>query len=176
MLHWTRRSRSVCNPNASVPPRVLAFVMNSEHAKLFDLISKGSDKALSRYLQAHPVDLNAISREGWTPLMVACDQECLDMVKLLVDSGADVNRKGQGGWSPLHIAVDTAIDSDCKHKLGRRVDDAPVEVVVYLLWKGADPFSRTDAGQTPADIAREGNSAKLTHLLETYERAYKKVA
>jgi uncharacterized protein len=154
----------------------MVVVMNPEHDRLFELISKGSIKALSTYLQRHRVDLNAISREGWTPLMVACDQECFDIVKLLLDSGADVNRRSSDGFGPLHIAVDAAIDSDCKHKLGRRVDDAPVDIVVYLLWKGADPFSKTNDGQTPADIARGVRSAKLVHLLETYERAHNKVA
>ncbi len=150
--------------------------MKSEYDKLFELISKGSTKALSKYLQRHRPDLNAISREGWTPLMIACDHEHFETVRLLVDSGADVNRRSPAGFGALHTAVDTAIDSDCKHKLGRRVDDAPVDIVVYLLWKGADPFARTNDGYTPADIAREARPAKLVHLLETYERAHKKVA
>ncbi len=148
--------------------------MKSEYDKLFELISKGSTKALSKYLQRHRPDLNAISREGWTPLMIACDHEHFEPVRLLVDSGADVNRRSPAGFGALHTAVDTAIDSDCKHKLGRRVDDAPVDIVVYLLWKGADPFARTNDGYTPADIAREARSAKLVHLLETYERAHKR--
>jgi ankyrin repeat protein len=108
--------------------------------------------------------------------MVACEHERFEVVKLLVDSGAEVNQGSQNGWRPLHIAVDAAIDSDCKHKLGRRVDEAPADIVVYLLWKGADPFSRTNDGQTPADIAREVKSAKLVNLLETYERAHNKFA
>jgi len=150
--------------------------MKSKHDKLFELISKGSTKALSKYLQQHRPDLNAISREGWTPLMIACDHEHFEIVRLLVDGGADVNRRSAAGFGPLHTAVDTAIDSDCKHKLGRRVDDAPVDIVVYLLWKGADPFARTNDGYSPADIAREARSAKLVHLLETYEWANGKLA
>src|SRR4051794_14894301 len=103
--------------------------MKLDHDKLFDLISAGATKTIAKYLQKHPVDLNSLNWKGWTPLMLACDQECFEVVRLLVDSGADVNQKAERGWSPLHTAVSTAIDSDCKHGLGRRVGDAPVDIV-----------------------------------------------
>jgi ankyrin repeat protein len=150
--------------------------MTSDHNKVFRLIRDGDTKGVAKYLPAHPVDLNAVTDKGWTPLMWACDRECFEMVRLLVENGADPNQRIQDGWGPLHLAVSTSIDSDCKHKLGRRVDDAPLDIVVYLLWKGADPFARTGEGQTAADIAREVRSDKLSDLLEKYEMSHKDTA
>lgn len=174
----SKKLRNVCRKSliwsSSQHEEVLIFLtMTAGHEKLFKLIAKASIKAVARYLQEHPDSANAVAPSGWTPLMVACDNELFEIVRLLVDHGADVNFKAAQGWTPLHIAVDAAIDSDCKHKLGRRVDDAPVDIVVYLLWKGADPFSKTADGETPADLARNVTSTKLVHLLETYERALK---
>jgi ankyrin repeat protein len=148
--------------------------MTSDHEKLFKLVCKGDVAGVAKYLRANVVDLNALSDGGWSPLMWACDGECFEMVRLLVENGADVNQRAAQGWGPLHLAVSTSIDSDCKHKLGRRVDEAPVDIVVYLLWKGADPLARTDEGQTAADIAREVSSDKLADLLERFEMSYKK--
>ena len=157
--------------------RRINTVMTSDDKKLFTLIQKGDTKGVAKYLRANQIDLNSVTDGGWTPLMWACDaceQESFELVRLLVESGADVNKCAQNAWGPLHMAVSTSIDSDCKHKLGRRVDDAPVDIVIYLLWKGADSLARTSEGQTAADIAREVRSDKLTDLLERYEISHNK--
>ncbi len=145
--------------------------MTTEHEKFFKLVHKGATEALSKYLREHPVDVDTLS----TGLLRACDEESFELVRLLVESGADVNRRDANGWTPLHWAVATSIDSDCKHKLGRRVDDAPVDIIVYLLWKGADPLTKSNEGKTPADSARRVDSDKLVHLLEIYEKVGEKM-
>ena len=77
--------------------------MTSEHDKLFRLIHKGDAPGLAKYLRTQ-VDLNDVTDRGWTPLMWACDQECFELVRLLVENGADVNKRDQNGWGPLHMA------------------------------------------------------------------------
>ena len=46
-------------------------------------------------------------RRSLTPLHYACQAGNSGIVKLLLESGSDVNSRGFAGTSPLHIAVST---------------------------------------------------------------------
>jgi ankyrin repeat protein len=81
------------------------------------------------------------SAKGRTALMVACAYWCgLDMVKLLVTYGADVNAHAQDGSTPLMLAA-----------MNEKQD-----VVEYLLSKGAKANAKDLQGQTALDYARKG--------------------
>ncbi|MFW3171099.1 ankyrin repeat domain-containing protein [Geodermatophilus sp. CPCC 206100] len=67
----------------------------------------------------------------------------LELVRLLVDAGADVNRRDPDtGRAPLHAAVAAGVDGD-----------AP-EVVRVLLAAGADVNATTSDGASALDISR----------------------
>ncbi|MFP3022610.1 MAG: ankyrin repeat domain-containing protein, partial [Wolbachia sp.] len=74
----------------------------------------------------------------------------LNIVKLLVNNGADINAKDNEGWTSLHWAV----------QLGS------LNVVKYLVEKGADVNALTADGRAPLDIAKE----KFRGLSENEER------
>jgi uncharacterized protein len=102
---------------------------------------------------AHP---HLASREGgFTPLhsAVATDAGDVDVeiVRLLLDSGADPNARAQSGSTPLHTAAFTG---------DRRSLD-------LLLNKNADPAIRNNEGKTAADIARERGNQDVADLLVT---------
>lgn len=40
------------------------------------------------------------------PLHGAADTGCLDVIKLLIETGADKNAKGRDGRTPLHYATE----------------------------------------------------------------------
>ena len=134
------------------------------------LIINGDYKKLSKLLQKSEIDLNESDEKGWTPLLLACENEEFDIVRFLVENGADVNKPDFHGQTPLHFAVDEAIDSSCRHELGRRVDDTPVDIIVYLLWKGADPLQKDLNGETPIDWANRYSVNKIVDLLKRYIR------
>lgn len=100
------------------------------------------DMPAARFLLAHGATVNEPrSPKGRTPLMVACAYWCgLDMVKLLIKHGADVNIKAQDGATALMLAA-----------MNEKQD-----VVEYLLAKGADAKAKDAAGKTALDYAKAG--------------------
>jgi ankyrin repeat protein len=70
---------------------------------------------------------------GETPLHVAAEFGRLDVVRLLLAKGADVNAKGANSQTPLYLACE-------KHHH---------DVVKLLLGKGADAQARNEWGATP---------------------------
>ena len=55
------------------------------------------------------IDINELDPYGKTPLMYACLHCTLEIVKALVEDGADVNKRDWLGWTPLFFCKDTAI-------------------------------------------------------------------
>jgi len=73
----------------------------------------------------------------------------VEVARLLVEAGADVNATAAGGYTPLHLAASN----------GNR------EVVTLLLEHGANRESCCDQGKTPVDYARERGHAEVMALL-----------
>lgn len=106
---------------------------------------------------AGPLDaglLNAEDAVGLTPLHYACSLGNLEMVRFLLDSGADANASALGGFSPLHAACQFG-------------DDA---VAGLLMENGADPrrlfrgdFSWLSEGilNDDPDLLRSGMQAMM---------------
>lgn len=55
------------------------------------------------------IDINELDPYGKTPLMYACLHCTLEIVKALVEDGADVNKRDLLGWTPLFYCKDTAM-------------------------------------------------------------------
>ena len=107
--------------------------------------------------------VNARNRNGETDLHLACKTNNLKLVKLLVEKcGYDINAVDNGGWTPLSEAVDYE----------------QVEVLRYLIHKGANVNTRsmeglegegllTKGGRTPLmEACEKGNSGMIEVLLK----------
>jgi ankyrin repeat protein len=97
-----------------------------------------------------PVDIRSANQMANTPLHAALAGRRADVVKILVDAGADVNAKQHGGWVPLHSAAANG-------------DRAMVEL---LIARGADRNAVNDAGVSAAAFARERGHAALADYLD----------
>ncbi|MBV8631926.1 MAG: ankyrin repeat domain-containing protein [Silvibacterium sp.] len=73
----------------------------------------------------------------------------VEVARLLIEAGANVNATAAGGYAPLHIAASN----------GNR------DMVVLLLENGADRTARCDQDKTAADYARERGHAEVVALL-----------
>ncbi|NXD29083.1 MYPT2 phosphatase, partial [Spelaeornis formosus] len=82
----------------------------------------------------------------------ACIDENLDMVKFLVENGADVNQQDNEGWTPLHAVA------SCGY----------LNIAEYLISHGANVAAVNSEGEVPSDIAEEAAMKDL--LLEQVKK------
>ncbi|NWY36490.1 MYPT2 phosphatase, partial [Sylvia atricapilla] len=82
----------------------------------------------------------------------ACIDENLDMVKFLVENGANVNQQDNEGWTPLHAVA------SCGY----------LNIAEYLLSHGANVAAVNSEGEVPSDIAEEAAMKDL--LLEQVKK------
>ncbi|CAH1955829.1 unnamed protein product [Acanthoscelides obtectus] len=86
---------------------------------------------------------------GYTALHYAARNGHLDVCKLLIDSGANINAVTNGGVTALSRAASTG------HK----------EIVEYLLGKNADPFIQDSDGKTALHKAAENGHLHICRIL-----------
>jgi len=110
---------------------------------------------MEHVLAADPQALSAFSRDGWTPLHVACYFGMVEAVALLLSRGAPPNAVSRNtrAHTPLHLAV------------GGIANQA--EIVRLLVNAGADASRENAAGKTPRDLAKAGGNAAVVAVLES---------
>ena len=119
-------------------------------------------------LAKHPqTQLNAQNNAGETPLMLAAINNRLELARVLIERGADVNKPG---WTALHYAAtrghrdmmrllldnDAYIDSEAPNgstPLMMAAYSAPPLAVKLLLEEGADPTLLNSAHASALDLA-----------------------
>ena len=78
--------------------------LTKEEKALFAAIRKGNIVEVERLLN-EGVDLDVRYRDGWTPLHEACNQGHPDIVRLLLERGADVGARNRHGDTAHDIVV-----------------------------------------------------------------------
>ncbi|MBE6740021.1 MAG: hypothetical protein E7565_06870 [Ruminococcaceae bacterium] len=118
---------------------------------------KAADKAISRGAWIDTpkflVDFMAFYTYDRTPLMTACENGNKEIVKLLIERGADVNKTDTViNFHPIDAAIQTT-------------NSNRYEIVLYLISKGAD-----------VNLTRDGPSDVLQQSMNTYDMDTKKTA
>ncbi|MBN2181376.1 MAG: ankyrin repeat domain-containing protein [Sedimentisphaerales bacterium] len=105
-------------------------------------------KRANRSIQVAPPPKLAFTTND-TPLHAACYWNHIDIVRLLIKNGADVNAVDAWGITPLLYAVVCRYD----------------DIVQMLLDHGANPQVKAHNGMTAVEIARRVKDKKLAKLL-----------
>lgn len=115
-------------------------IVNSDIETLKVLLGEGADFMKYITKQSFETDFSA--------LHYVAQKENLEIAKLLIRKGANVNARNHENKTPLHVAA-------C---------DSP-SVVKYLIEKGGDVNARDNCGQTPLHFAASKRNAECLHLL-----------
>lgn len=145
------------------------------------------DLALAKTLLNNGANASAEDKDGWTALLYAIDRGVsVEVVQLLLDSGADVNAKTVDGRMPLLEAAagDHQLNGPKWYLLPWYLlrglllgpDWGPwyppgarkSEVVKMLLEKGADINAKDARGRTPLQRARERGATEIADLLKAH--------
>tara|TARA_A100001037_G_scaffold225320_1_gene203285 strand:- start:1684 stop:2067 length:384 start_codon:yes stop_codon:yes gene_type:complete len=93
-------------------------------------------------------DIDEVDFKGWSGLHWALVRELPDVIKLLLDSGADPNLPTGAGHIPINIAIRSG----------------QVEATRMLLTAGADSDREDSEGNTPQALAATWQYRKVSKL------------
>ena len=117
----------------------------SKNLNLLQLLILSSNKESTREFIKNNInlfkdDINYQNEKGWTALMMACRNSNTysnnEIVKLLLENGADINLKENDGLTALMVT--------CRYSN----TDSNIETVKLLLENGADPNLKNNGGMT----------------------------
>jgi ankyrin repeat protein len=118
--------------------------------------------ALVKPLVERGTDINAQNDRGETPLMWATgaidNGGHLEMVRALLDNGANMNLVDQHGWTALMFAA----------------DKGDVRAAHALISRGADPDVRNEAGETALTIASKRGYKQIVQVLKERKAALRR--
>ncbi|MGK5092712.1 ankyrin repeat domain-containing protein [Deltaproteobacteria bacterium TL4] len=129
---------------------------------LNEVIPAAHQKAIPsiKFLHGYGIDINVPNHEGTLPIIYASYCGEVEVVKCLIDLGADVNKMGK---PTSLIQVDKATALLEATNLGH------ISVVKVLLEQGADPRIKASNGKTPMVLATEAGKNNIANLLQRAE-------
>jgi ankyrin repeat protein len=138
-------------------------------------------------LAKHPqTNVNVQNQLGETPLMLAAINNQLELAKVLIERGAEVNKPG---WTPLHYAAtrghremmrllldnDAYIDSESANgttPLMMAAYSAPPLAVKLLLEEGADPTLVNNGNASALDLAVRVDHQQSAFYIKAFTEAW----
>lgn len=100
--------------------------------------------------------MNDYGKNGWTPLIVSAYFNSYDAFNLLVNNSGDIHAVNFNGTSVLMYAMSSASISN------------KLEILKYLLDKGANPNHRDYKGHSVMDYALKLNNKSVIDLISNY--------
>ncbi len=145
-------------------------------------LQSASPKAAMVLAQHAKTNLNAQNKFGETPLMLAAINNQMELAKVLIERGANINKPG---WTPLHYAAtrghremmrllldnDAYIDSESANgttPLMMAAYSAPPLAVKLLLEEGADPTLVNHGNASALDLALQGDHQQSAFYIRAF--------
>lgn len=132
-----------------LPKKELNAVDHEGRGPIFSAIENKQGKAL-RLLMEAGVDLNCWDDQLITPLLLACQQGSLAMVRILNEGGVNLNQAGTvEKLTSLHFLI----------------GKGQTEIARYLIMQGTNPHILTGKGAPALHLAAEMGNTELLYLL-----------
>ena len=129
-------------------PTIL-FAQSIYAQEIFDAVKANDRAKIKSLIEANSQLVHAKDADGRTPLHRACEGVHFEVVKFLVEKGADVNARNGFRDTPLHYAAQSG----------------NADVVKLLLDNGADPTARNNMRSTALIRAVQENKIELAEYL-----------
>ncbi|KAG6618567.1 uncharacterized protein IUM83_01405 [Phytophthora cinnamomi] len=150
-----------------------------------DFLAEAIYEPRDAFVITKKLDINELDKEGSHALYMAAQNESLEVLELLLTSGANVNQEQRDGKTALHAACTWGRIEAARLLLanqanvGSRDNDGQVplhcacrngheELVRLLLDSGVDLFVADDIGATPIDVARDWQRLDIVDMLAAY--------
>ena len=151
--HDTEEATGGAGGGQVIPPQTAKQQRAAEKAKeermeneslLWLAALHGSLRSVLLYIDVHECDVNA-TKDGWTPLLVSCYKGHMDVIKLLLARGADIEMPSEDGlYTPLFAAATQGRMAVVKLLLGK-----VVYANVHATRWGVEGITRTGTSIPP---------------------------
>jgi ankyrin repeat protein len=149
-------------------------------------VQRAAERSLEcvQWLAEQGVDLNARSKSGDTPLIMALSRDRVNVVAFLIEKGADLRAVESNGNTLLHRAARKRSPEQAKLLLAHGADvnakdahgatplhraadtKSAIETLKLLLASGADRTAKDNDGQTALDYATKAKNEAAIKLLQ----------
>ncbi len=162
---------------------LLLLSFTAQAGPIHDAAAEGDLEVLNRLLSEDPSLVGSLDDNGRTPLHWACRGVHPEIIKVLVEAGADVNAKDINNVTPLHSVatrghVEAAMiliengalldspDYERQNALHYAAIRGHAEMVALLVERGADIEARNSRERTPLMLAaRESGDTEIARVL-----------
>lgn len=103
---------------------------------------------LVKLLLTFKADVNAVDKNGMTPLLYAVMRDYVPTIKVLIDNGADIEKVGAEGYVPLSVAI-----AEDKFEAAKALMDAGANVNTPAGPDGLTPLMVAASQTAPAEGA-----------------------
>jgi len=117
-----------------------------------------------RLLLERGADPNHVWPTGATLLHMAAGMGNVEIVRILIQVGMNINASDNDGQTPLHSAASGFIVT----RFGFQTKD----VMTLLVENGADLYHRDKKGRTPLEYARQGEIDEAVTILERLQKRF----
>lgn len=120
--------------------------------------ASGGNEDVILFLLDQGMDIDTLTPDNWTPLFIAVRDGQAEAAKLLVFQGAQLNIQTNLGTTALTMAVTQDFPTE----------KARLDLLEYMLKRGADPNIRDIYQHTPLYYAQKKGNKEIIALLQEY--------